>query len=171
MVEKEALREKEAELKGWDNYDISEARMRENTEKARKGKKVIKGKEIPWVLNRQGYIRTFMHDDYEGLANRHWSIFSHDIRVHSGRHRHQGGINLFVLKGRGYTMVDGQRYDWKEGDLILLPIKKGGVVHQHFNLEGKPSRWVAFRHIPGADMIGRFREQKENIPDWDKKSS
>ncbi|MBI4595327.1 MAG: cupin domain-containing protein [Candidatus Tectomicrobia bacterium] len=171
MVEKEAIKEKESELKGPDHYDRSEIRMRENTEKARKGIRVLHGKNRPWELNRQGYIRTYMHDDSEGLANNHWSIFSHDIRAHSGKHRHQGGINLFVLKGKGYTTVDGQKYDWKEGDLILLPIKKGGVEHQHFNADGKPSRWVAFRHIPSADMIGRFREQKENFTDWDNKKT
>ena len=59
-------------------------------------------------------------------------------------------------------MVDGVRYDWSEGDLILLAFKKGGVEHQHFNMDNRPSRWLAFSSIALGDMVGMFMEQKEN---------
>src|ERR1700719_2851203 len=64
----------------------------------------------------------------------HWRVFIHDIRTRSGKHRHQGGLVIYVLEGRGYSVVDGERKDWEKGDLVLLPMKPGGVVHQHFNL-------------------------------------
>ncbi len=168
MVQKEVVKEKEAEIKE-NVYDYQERRVKEMKQRALTGVKVIRGKDNPFALNRQGYIRHYAHEERTDLACPNWAIFSHDIRVHSGRHRHQGGYHLFVIKGVGYTTVDGIRYDWKEGDLILLPIKKGGVVHQHFNLDGKPSRWVAFNHLRFAETYGRFREQKEVIPDYTKK--
>ena len=40
-------------------------------------------------------------------------------------HRHQGGLALFVLDGRGHTIVNGVTHDWEAGDLILLPVAPG----------------------------------------------
>jgi mannose-6-phosphate isomerase-like protein (cupin superfamily) len=91
---------------------------------------------IMYYLNAQAYKDTPLHD---------WRVFVHDIKTHSGKHRHQGGFVIYVIEGKGYSVVDGERVDWGPGDLLLLPIKPGGVEHQHFNLEeGKPCRWIAF---------------------------
>ena len=65
----------------------------------------------------------------------HWRVFIHDIKTRSGKHRHQGGLVIYVLEGKGYSVVDGERKDWEKGDLVLLPMKPEGVEHQHFNLD------------------------------------
>lgn len=162
MVEREAIREKEAEI-GSDSYEDALKRYRERKEKATKGVKLIKGKEIAFKVVRQGILRHYHTESHQGHALETMRMFVHEIRTHSGRHVHQGGFNLFVLKGAGYTTVDGVRFDWAEGDLILLPFKKGGVEHQHFNSNSKPSRWLAFSSIPMGEMVGMFMEQKENF--------
>lgn len=169
MVEKEVQREREAEGPGQTHYDYTMQKQKSVIVQAKKGIKVVRGKEKPWEINRQGIIRNYADNEDPKIANNNWTIFCHEVRQHSGRHKHQGGINLFVIKGRGYTVVDGERYDWKEGDLILLSIKKGGVEHQHFNIDDKPSKWVAFRHRFQADGIGAFREQKESFMLWKEK--
>lgn len=161
MVEKEAIREKEAEI-GFNSYEDALKRSKERKEQARKGVKVLKGKEIAFQVVRQGVLRHYHTESNTGHALETMRLFVHEIRSHSGRHVHQGGFNLFVLKGKGYTVVDGVRFDWSEGDLILLPFKKGGVEHQHFNLDNRPSRWLAFSSIPMGEMVGMFMEQKEN---------
>ena len=166
MAEKEALREKEAEISEETRYDTALQERRKTNQLARLGKKLIRAKDIPFEINRQGIVRFYSEEGYryKHLTNDNWSIFCHEIKQHSGKHVHQGGLVLFVLKGRGYTVVDEKRFDWSEGDLICLPIKKGGVVHQHFNLDGKPSRWVAFSNR--RSTIGRFMEQKEAFSMW-----
>src|SRR5439155_811034 len=74
-----------------------------------------------------------------------WNVFVQDIRVHSGKHRHQGGLVIYIMEGEGYSVVDGERHDWEAGDLLLLPVKKGGVEHQHFNKDdAHPAKWIAF---------------------------
>jgi gentisate 1,2-dioxygenase len=94
-------------------------------------------------------------------------MFVHEIRTHSGRHTHQGGLALFVLQGKGYTTVDGVPHEWEEGDLILLPIKPGGVEHQHFNTDpSRPSRWLALAPWNLMECMGRKVEQKATHPDW-----
>lgn len=163
MVEKEALKEREAEPK-FNVYEETLKLHKRDVEKARTGKRIIKGNQIPWQTARQGVLR-FYHTDPQmncGLSLERMRIFVHEIRSHSGRHKHQGGFTLFVLMGKGYTTVDGVRHDWGEGDLILLPFKKGGVEHQHFNIDNKPSRWLAFSSISLGEMTGFDIEQKEN---------
>jgi gentisate 1,2-dioxygenase len=98
----------------------------------------------------------------------HWRVFMHEIKTVSGKHTHQGGLLIYVLEGVGYSTVDGQRRDWKKGDLILLPMKPGGVEHQHFNLQPEkgPARWIAFINMPIHEHVASDLRQVENSPDF-----
>jgi gentisate 1,2-dioxygenase len=92
-------------------------------------------------------------------------VFSHDLKTQSGKHRHQGGLVIYVITGKGYSVVDGERVDWQAGDLLLLPIKPGGVEHQHFNLQpGADCRWIAFSYMPFFDHVASEFTQTENSP-------
>lgn len=168
MLEKETQREQEAELVVSIDPDYNEPikRAQVSQQKARQGKKLIKGKEIPFTLSRMAITRKYSREWYEGLTNNNWTLFIHEVRTHSGKHRHQGGLTLFVLKGKGYTVVDGRRFDWGEGDLICLPVKKDGVEHQHFNIDNKPSRWFAFILNPYHTLIGQMYDMRANNPFW-----
>src|SRR3989304_8686971 len=105
MVEKEVQREKEAELviPVDPDYNMPIKLAKEVNDMARNGKKLIKGKEIPFTLNRQAIHRMYSTDWAKGLTHNNWTAFIHEIRTHSGKHTHQGGLTLFVLKGKGYT--------------------------------------------------------------------
>ena len=166
MVEKEIQREKEAEVPQINYYEANMSQIKERNKRMAQGRKVVKGNTLPWEQGRQGLVRWYLNDLITDTANDKWTMFVHEIRVHSGKHVHQGGLTIFVLKGKGYTTVDDVRFDWSAGDLICLPIKKGGVVHQHFNLDGKPSRWLALINNRIIEFAGRFIEQKVESPDW-----
>ncbi|MEW6472054.1 MAG: cupin domain-containing protein [Actinomycetota bacterium] len=135
-------------------------------QRAAKGAILIKGSEQPWELNRQGRCRFYAHLGRTDLANPDWISFRHEIHTHSGMHVHQGGLALFVTRGRGYTICNGRRADWKAGDVILLPIEPGGVEHQHFNLGEEPCEWIAFAFNPWLDAMGNGYEQKTNHPEY-----
>lgn len=166
--EREAV--KEVELVGKDNLprdtfvDISRRHIREIQEDSYKGKKLIKGKELPWIQNPNGIIRRYCHPLMRGYALDTIYMFVHEIRTHSGKHVHQGGLGLFVLAGKGYTVVDGVRHDWGVGDLILLPVKQGGCEHQHFNVNNQPSRWLALIPTSLRHFVGEKMDQKELHP-------
>lgn len=167
MVEKEQVKEREANQPIFDpKWDQQRKLIQEIREKNLKGRKVIKGNQIPWIINRQGILKRYVKEDSTDIVPTKWNLFAHEIRSHSGRHVHQGGLSLFILKGNGYSVVDKVRYDWSEGDLIVLPVKKGGVEHQHFNSSDKPSRWFAIIHDGVRDFVGRIYVQKENHPMW-----
>ncbi|MBI2849184.1 MAG: cupin domain-containing protein [Chloroflexi bacterium] len=169
MAEREALREREREPEVQRDmfYESRRKLWADRWDRAETGKVVIRGKEQPWLQGRQGFVRYYLDPTVPGPAVWNWLMFIHKIRAHSGRHIHQGGIALFVLEGKGYTVVDGHRFDWEEGDLILLPIKPHGCEHQHFNVDPeKPSQWLAFIFYPFYDFVGSVLKQVEDHPDW-----
>jgi hypothetical protein len=50
---------------------------------------------------------------------------------------------------------------------VLLPMKPGGVEHQHFNLgPEKPALWMAFIHQGMREYVASEVMQTEPSPDW-----
>ena len=97
---------------------------------------VVKPSEREFFLTRQGRLMYHLNPEiHKNTPLQDWRVFSHDLKTQSGKHRHQGGLVIYVIIGKGYSVVDGERVDWQAGDLLLLPIKPGGVEHQHFNLQ------------------------------------
>jgi hypothetical protein len=126
----------------------------------------VRGSEQPWEMSPQGRLRYYAHLGRDDLANPDWIVFRQEIRTETGRHVHQGGLALYVTRGQGYTVCEGRRVDWKEGDLILLPIGPGGVEHQHFNTGDEPCEWIAFAYNPWLDAMGNGYEQRQVHPDY-----
>ena len=124
-------------------------------EKQMHGKLLVRSGERDLEMSRQGKLKRYVTFDFTpDTALINWSVFVNDIHEHSGRHKHQGGLILFILAGSGSTEIDGKRHHWKRGDLLLLPIIPGGIEHQHFNdKEGEPCRWVAFYYRPFEDWV------------------
>jgi hypothetical protein len=134
----------------------------------RQGKVVITTEDHQWEQGLQGYIYYYLHAQMaDDTALNKWWVFAHEIRSHSGEHQHQGGLIIYVVEGSGYSMVDGVREDWEAGDLLLLPLKPGGVAHQHFNNNpGSPCQWVAFIYIPIMEALISAITQLQVSPDW-----
>lgn len=132
------------------------------------GQVVIRGADREVQINRQGHITYYLDPiQFKDTPLQDWLVFTNDVKTHSGKHRHQGGLVIYVIEGNGYSMVDGERKDWEAGDLLLLPIKTGGVEHQHFNnFPDKPCRWIAFIYLPIMDQVAMELTQIENNPDF-----
>ena len=169
MAEREASREREAEQRPYDLYAELLRKHEVSKTRAETGTIVVRGKDEPWVQAKQGLLKHFCHPSINDTAAEGWLFFLHEIRTQSGRHRHQGGLAIYVVEGKGYTTVNGERVDWEEGDLILLPIMPNGVEHQHFNTDPeKPSRWLAFIPYFLTERLGQYTTQVEVSPDWEK---
>ncbi len=167
MVERLHERKREPEPRETD-YDL---RMRLQNEAVRKrieGKIVVHGRERSWEQSRQALSKHLSSQlEWDTLGAPGWNIFIQVIKKHSGRHTHQGGLAIFVLEGKGYSIVDGVRYDWEKDDLIVLPIQPGGCEHQHFNEdESNPAVWIAIRFRPITDAVDMVRTQQAEHPDW-----
>src|SRR5215475_13175798 len=142
-------------------YEQIVTHQREERERSFNGQVVIRGEALPWVMSRQALVKHYMwpsrysRETPETVLD-DWNIFVQDIKVHSGKHRHQGGLVIYIIEGEGWSEVDGERHDWEAGDLLLLPLKPGGVEHKHYNrYDDKPpsgSRSSAARSLNGAQV-------------------
>ena len=133
---------------------------------------VIKGHDNPWQTSRQGRSKYYLHIEAEEVAVRDWMVFRKEVLTESGAHTHQGGLIIYVLRGSGYSVFDGERLDWKEGDVLVLPVKPGGVEHQHFNLDSTgSSEWIAFVYLPFMHATGSMLTQVKEQTGWQEEAA
>ena len=168
MAETERTRERERGTIPQTPYEIFIRSRKEFLERQQTGQVVIKPSDREFYLTRQGRLMYHINPEiHKDTPLQDWRVFSHDLKTQSGKHRHQGGLVIYVLEGKGYSIVDGERKDWEKGDLVLLPMKPGGVEHQHFNLNpGTPAIWAAFINIPIQEFLASDLQQAENSPDF-----
>src|SRR5487761_1191896 len=105
---------------GLEQETVTDRMTRERQERIhrkRVGRLVLKHTEANWEQTRQGKLMRFTNpQSYASLDPKDlpamaadvdgFSVFTHEIRTKSGRHRHQGGLVIYVVKGTGYTTVN-----------------------------------------------------------------
>ena len=152
--------------------DLIMAAQRAERQRSYTGQVVVRGKEQPFRMGRQGPVRYYLKPsrysgEPVGTALDHWQVFVMEVRKHSGKHRHQGGLVIYIIEGEGHSIVDGEKLEWEGGDLMLLPMKPGGVEHQHFNkYPDKPVKWIAFIHSAANEWGSSEMVQIEHHPEW-----
>ncbi|MDE3073994.1 MAG: cupin domain-containing protein [Chloroflexota bacterium] len=135
-------------------YDQMIALAKETEKRARSGKIVIKGESLAWENARHGR-RAFISDpDVLGSSVQTMNTFLSEIPPggFNGRHRHFNEALIYILQGRGYSIIDGQRYDWEQGDSISVPLY---AWHQHFNADpDKPVLYLGCTNVPLLRKMG-----------------
>ena len=148
-------------------YNAMRDRWAKMMEGYKTGKRVVKFKDLEWNKSEQSISKYYSSPHKQDVAAPFWHVFVHHLEKQSGKHRHQGGLPIYVLKGKGYSVINGVRYDWKKGDLLLLPIMAGEVEHQHFNENpDEPAEWMAIRWYPFLDFLANTTKQVETRPNW-----
>jgi quercetin dioxygenase-like cupin family protein len=168
MAEIERTRERERPPIEETPYEIIMRYRNAMVERNETGPVVLRKAARKEFMTRQGRLRYFLEPfTYPDTPLQTWRVFTHEIRTKSGKHRHQGGLVIYVLEGKGYSIVEDERIDWQKGDLVLLPLNPKEVEHQHFNLDpDKPSLWAAFIHIPIQEHLASDLKQVENSPEY-----
>lgn len=76
---------------------------------------------------------------------------------HTKAHRHTGNVIYQVAKGEGYSIVGGQRFDWKEKDIFCVP---PWIWHEHCNTQtGEDACLFSFNDLPVMKKLGFYAEQ------------
>ena len=167
MAELERSRVREREAPDVTSYELALRQDREFAERQMTGRIVCRLEDCPQNLTRQGRLRTYLGLTIKDTPLQNWVVFTHEVRTASGKHRHQGGLVIYVIDGTGYSVVDGERIDWEKGDLVLLPLRENGVEHQHFNTNpDKPALWMAFIHLPLKEYVASEMTQSEVSPEY-----
>lgn len=162
--------QEKANVNLWDELFRLRDEYRERTKGA---PRVIKGNQLPLERNKQGLIRWYMHPSLKDTAIRSLIFFVQEIPFgsRSGRLKFQGGQAIYVWQGKGHTILDGVRYDWEAGDAINLPLRRDGIIVQHFN-DGDTVVKLVCVEPNLVDMMGVDRgsgfEQLEISPDYQK---
>lgn len=98
---------------------------------------VVRGRELPWEDTPMGRIRWYLHPLLEDRAVLTTTAYEMEIPPggRSGRIKFQGGMAVYVIAGRGRTVIDGEVYEWKKDSVIQLPLRPEGIIYQHFNAD------------------------------------
>lgn len=102
---------------------------------------VVRDRDIPWVSTIQDAKVKLMVARDMGMATMGSNVLKAEIPVgwHTGCHRH-GEESMHVLQGEGFSLIDGQRFDWHAGTTLQIPF---GAAHQHVNTGGVPALTVS----------------------------
>jgi gentisate 1,2-dioxygenase len=128
--------------------------------------------ELPLESNAQGLMRWYLHPSITDTILSTLAIYRQEIPPgsRSGRLKFQGGQIMFIVEGRGHTILDGVKHAWEAGDVLNLPCKRDGIVVQHFN--GDPEKPAVFLAVEpnlfaatGVDRGCGFH-QLEQSPDY-----
>lgn len=72
-------------------------------------------------------------------------------------HRHTSSAVYHVVSGRGYSVINGERFDWEEHDILALP---NWAWHEHVNRSTvDPVILFSFTDAPVLDALDLYREE------------
>lgn len=78
-------------------------------------------------------------------------------------HRHLIDAVIHVLRGRGYSIVDGVRYDWEAGDFLCVPTY---AWHRHVSEGDEPFMYIAGTTTPFSKALGVSIHEDERYPEY-----
>lgn len=77
--------------------------------------------------------------------------------VQTRSHRHSSSAVYCIFRGSGYTVIEGERFEWSQGDVLALP---GWCWHAHSNgSETTDAYLISFTDEPLLKYLGIHREQ------------
>ena len=75
--------------------------------------------------------------------------------VRTSAHRHTGSAVYLAFDGQGTSVIDGQRFDWKKGDVFVVPT---WAWHEHASTDGEAILF-SVQDTPVMQALGLHREQ------------
>jgi gentisate 1,2-dioxygenase len=109
-------------------------------EQCAKAKKCIHEEELEWVRTKQDCRAALLCSRQNGfLTAGDISLAEIPPGWNTGKHSH-GEEAIFIVKGKGCSVIDGKRYDWEDESCLSIPF---GVAHQHFNLGNDTVRYLS----------------------------
>lgn len=82
--------------------------------------------------------------------------------VKTDSHQHTHSVIYHVARGSGTSTVDGQVFDWKQGDTFAIP---SWLPHSHANESGEDALLFSFNDKPVMDSLGLWLT-KPGQPTW-----
>src|SRR3954470_13547571 len=107
MAEMERVKERERPPLQDNPYERSMRARAEFMQRNMTGPMVISLADRQWHQARQGKLLYLLCPaSHKDTPLQHGRVFMHEIKTVSGKHKPQGGLLIYVLKGKGYSIVD-----------------------------------------------------------------
>lgn len=74
-------------------------------------------------------------------------------------HRHNSTVAYHVFRGRGASIVDGERFEWEKGDFFVIP---PWYEHRHENAFGEDAILFEFSDWPAMKSLGIYETQESH---------
>jgi len=108
---------------------------------------VIKQKDRQWQDTRNGRVLWFLHPNHPALTNgmRLFECYLQELPPggRSGKHHHIGEEVHFIIEGKGYDVINDQKWEWETNDVVGCPQLS---THQSFNSDpAHPAKFVVFK--------------------------
>lgn len=118
--------------RGDDPYARRLRRLDDYWKENRQGRIHVRYEDLTLLVNPKGTRSTFMLDAFLGHKTSGLTLAMNQMAPGKWqkKHRHGGEAWLYALEGRGHSVIDGNRYDWEEGDLVVVD---HWAWHQHHN--------------------------------------
>ncbi len=98
-------------------------------------------------------------DSAAGFANK-----AIDLRIielppgsHSKNHRETREHIMYILKGKGHSIINGEKHEWQEGDAVFVPT---WAWHQFWNTDPERyARYLVATNLPMVRSLGLDRTE------------
>lgn len=76
--------------------------------------------------------------------------------VNTKAHRHTSSAVYQVFRGQGHSVINGRRFDWSEGDFLVVP---SWAWHEHANDTDQEAILFSIQDIPVMKTLALYREE------------
>src|SRR6266508_4353541 len=76
--------------------------------------------------------------------------------IHTHTHRQVNSAVYHVFEGKGFSIIDGQRFDWQRGDFFVVP---PWAWYEHANESLDEATLFSVQDTPVMKTLGLYREQ------------
>ncbi|MBI2304147.1 MAG: cupin domain-containing protein [Chloroflexi bacterium] len=118
----------------------------------------IKEEEVTFPEPRQGLRRATLIDVPQGFEVKAINLHQDELlpggssRQHRELHEHL----MFILSGKGVSIIDGQEYQWEAGDALFIP---SWAWHENHNPYSQPARFLVATVAPLMRNLGLLRRE------------
>ena len=142
---------------------------KEELERRRKSPIHVKAEEIETQLDEHFHVYIvdprlgFNHRSFRFWIDRRPLEDEPNQRNRKLGHRHTVEAVITILRGYGYSIIDGVKYEWKAGDSICVPVFGW---HRHVNESGEGFLYVAATTGPFSMAMGVALYEEEEYPEY-----
>ncbi len=75
-------------------------------------------------------------------------------------HKHHNEAIVYIMQGKGYSLVQGEKYEWEAGDFLYIPVFNW---HQHFNTGEENVYFMGITNKRMLDWLGLDRKVEAGV--------